>query len=289
MLVKKWGLALGGGGILAFSHLGVLEVMEKHGLFPDFISGCSAGALISGLYSIGKKLHEIRVDALEKVYETKPAQKAGPADWFGPISSLSISGIIQGNLMEKLIDKVSGKSWLTDAALPIAITSVDLISGKIVVFTNSPPVNSERCNSNRVYVHHAKMAEAIRASTSVPGIFAPKKMNDKLLVDGGILDMVPVYELRRMGAGEVIAVDLGTYADKPQKVDGVVSILLRSFALASRESTLNHLKKYCSLVLQPDAWLSGFPTKSKINALINAGRECAEFNMGQWKAIVARK
>lgn len=269
---------------MAFSHLGVLEVMENNGLIPDFISGCSAGALISGLYSVGKKLHEIRVDAMEEVYEAKPVQAESR---HGPISSLSISGIIQGNLLEKLIDKVSGKSWLSDAAMPLAITSVDLISGNIIVFTNNPPRYPKRYDLNRVYIHHAKMAEAVRASTSVPGVFAPKKMDGRLLVDGGILDMVPGYELRRMGAEEVIAVDLGTYADKPQKVDGIVSILLRSFALASRESTLNHMDKYCSLVLQPDSWISGIPTKSKINALIDVGRECAEANIWRWKAIVA--
>ena len=146
---------------MAFSHLGVLEVMEKHGLFPDFISGCSAGALISGLYSIGKKLTRYVLMHWKK-YMKQNRPKSRSCGLVRPYFQSFHFRHYPGESNGELIDKVSGKSWLTDAALPIAITSVDLISGKIVVFTNSPPVNSERCNSNRVYVHHAKMAEAIR-------------------------------------------------------------------------------------------------------------------------------
>ncbi|HHW18168.1 MAG TPA: hypothetical protein GXX30_04625 [Firmicutes bacterium] len=284
--MKKWGLALGGGGILGFAHLGVLEEMESRGLKPDFIAGTSAGAMIAGLYAAGVSLPGIRQQVTSMFYR-EDALDPLPWEAGGAISSMAFSGLLGGNLIEEALDRMCGGKRLNDAMIPLSITSVDVISGEIVVFTNLRPKVQSSALPGRTYVADARISEAIRASISVPGIFVPKRFQGRYLVDGGVRDMVPAYEVRRMGAQEVIAVDLGLHVDRPQKVSGAYGILTRSFALAARDGTLKSLKEHASLVLQPEVWDMGFPTPGKIKALVEAGRTCAAKNMERWISIIS--
>jgi len=284
--VKKWGLALGAGGIFGFAHLGVLQVMHQHDLKPNFIAGTSAGAIIAGLYALGVDLKVIEDEAAAAVLQTDALYTAS-LTYSQNISSMAFSGLIGGHLIEEALDRLCGGRRLRDAEIPLAIISVDLISGEIVVFTNRDPDLGTLAHPGRSYVGDAKVSEAIRASISIPGIFVPKKFNGRELVDGGVRDAVPAYEVRRMGAEEVVAVDLGWHVDRPQKVAGVYSIVTRSFHLASRDTVVRNLKNYASVVLRPEVGDIGFPTLSKIRALINKGKVCAEKNMDRWLAIVS--
>jgi len=284
--LKKWGLALGGGGILGFAHLGVLEVMEEHGLKPDFLAGTSAGAVVAGLYACGIRLRKIRTEIMKMSKRD---------DLFDPvasreddrIASLALSGLIQGSVIENALDRILKGRRIDDVDTPLSITSVDVSTGDIVIFTNRRPTHQARALPGRTYLGGVKVSEAIRASISVPGIFVPKDMGQRVLVDGGVRDMVPAFEVRRLGAEEVVAVDLGLHVEEPVQVTNVYSILMRSFALSVRDSVVEHLKSYASLVIQPDVKDIGFPTPAKLKELIDKGKECAEENMGRWLAIVS--
>lgn len=282
--MKKWGLALGAGGILGFAHIGVIQVMEEYGLKPAFISGSSAGAIVAALYSVGFKPRRIQ-NEVTKMAARNDLWDPVPAD--EKVSAMGISGIIGGKVIEGIFDvMLKGKS-LKSASMPLSICSVDLISGEIVVFTNEKPISDARVLPGRVYLDDCKISEAVRASISIPGIFVPKKIGGFHLVDGGVKDMVPAYEARRMGAEEVIAVDLGVHAERPEYATNLLSVVMRSFALASRETVVEQLKAHASLVLQPRVEDLGFPTPDKINKLIQEGRRCALENMGRWKSIVS--
>ena len=98
--------------------------------------------------------------------------------------------------------------------------------------------------------------------------------------------MVPAYEVRRMGAEEVIAVDLGLRVEVPEDAKSAVAILSRCFQLASRESTLRDLSCYASVTLQPEILEVGFPTPSRCREIIQAGRACAERNMPRIAALL---
>lgn len=280
--MKKWGLALGGGGILGVAHIGVLQALEALDLRPYIITGTSAGSIVAGMYACGVDLTRVADITSKATLEEDEAVDMqavalGAGQKFTP---LAFSGLMGGDLIELAIDRLVKGARLKDVRLSLAFMSVDITSGAIVVFTNTPPSSRSSAQAlemaGRLYVSDAKVSEALRASVSVPGVFVPKKFGPWSLVDGGIRDMVPVYEAKRMGADEVVAIDLSSHVEKPQKTTNAVSILSRSFALASRERTERYLTENASLTLQPEVWESGLPSKAKIRDLIDAGRKCVE-------------
>ncbi len=277
--MKKWGLALGGGGLLGLAHIGVLRAFEMHNLRPSIITGTSAGAVVAGLYAAGVDIAGLEDITRKTLTEEDESFDIQSLDVAGPITPMGLSGLIGGNTIEAAADKITHGARLEDAWMDLALMSVDIITGTIVVFTNCPPKSRSSAKAlemaGRTYVTDAKISEAIRASVSVPGVFKPKKFGPWWLVDGGIRDMVPVYEARRMGAAEVVAVDLSLHVEKPQQVSNAVAILSRSFALASRENTERSLTEHASITLQPDVWESGLPTPTKCRGLIDEGMACA--------------
>lgn len=288
--MRKWGLALGGGGILGFAHLGVLQVLEEHGFRPDIVTGTSAGGAVAGLLAAGFDFDGTDLeDEVLRVFSEEDALAVETL----PCEShterpLAITGILRGDLVEAMFHRLTMGKHLCESEISVSISSVNIESGTIVVFTSALPRPRARLlhtYRSRAYVSDAKFSEAIRASTSVPGVFSPKRFRGMSLVDGGIRDMVPAYEAMRMGACEVIAVDLGLHAVEFRETGNIVSILSRSFALAARESVERHLNEYASLILQPEVFDVGFPTPAKVRKLVQAGRECAEKNLFRIAAI----
>jgi NTE family protein len=293
IFMRKWGLALGGGGIYGLAHIGVLEVLERCGLVPDVIAGTSAGALIAGLWASGVDLTRIEKESGDVFFndgayeaEVKPLSRSLE------VAQMGVGGLVGGTLIESTIDRLTGGASLSDARIPLAITSVDLVSGLLVVFTNDPPRTRGMLQSlrarGRIYVTDAKISEAVRASISIPGLFVPKKFGEFTLVDGGVRDMVPVFEVRRMGAEEAVGVDLGLHVEHPQNPTNLMSVLSRSFSLSTRETTKRYLHEYATLILEPDVVsVTGFMTPAKMKSLISAGRVCAEKALGRLCRIVS--
>lgn len=176
----KIGLALGSGSARGWAHVGVIRALEEAGVTIDYIAGTSAGALVGAVYASG------RVDLLED---------AGLQFSRKHILSLSdpvlpISGLIDGVKITDFIHQYVLDKPIESLPLPLAIIATDLNTGDEVV------------------LREGNIVEAIRASISIPGIFKPVRKGDYLLVDGGLINPVPVRTLREMGADFVIAVDL---------------------------------------------------------------------------------
>jgi NTE family protein len=291
--MRKWGLALGGGGIYGLAHIGVLQVLERCGLVPDVIAGTSAGALVAGLWASGVHLTRIEREFSDVLLRDELYQaEIKPLSRSPDVAQMGIGGLIGGSLVESTIDRLTGGASLCDARIPLAITSVDVVSGFLVIFTNDPPRTRTMIESlkarGRLYVTDAKISEAVRASISIPGLFVPKKFEDFTLVDGGVRDMVPVFEVRRMGAREAVGVDLGLHVEHPYRPSNLMSVLSRSFSLSTRETTRRYLQEYATLTLEPDVVsVSGFMTPAKMKSLISAGRVCAEKALGRLCRIVS--
>ncbi|MGI6632081.1 MAG: patatin-like phospholipase family protein [Bacillota bacterium] len=291
--MRKWGLALGGGGVYGLAHIGVLQVLERYGLVPDAIAGTSAGALVAGLWASGVDLTRIEVETTEALLADESYEATvQPVSMSMNVTQMGITGLVRGGFIESTVDRLTGGAYLRDARIPLAITSVDVVTGSLVIFTNDPPRKRSMVESlaamGRLYVTDAKISEAARASISIPGVFTPKPFGEFTLVDGGIRDMVPVFEVRRMGVSEAVGVDLGLHVDRPHKPSSLVSVVSRSFSLSARETTQRNLQEYATLTLQPDVMsVTGLLSRAKVRNLISAGRVCAERALGRLCRIVS--
>ncbi len=180
-------VALGGGGSRGAAHLGVLRVLEREGYRIRALAGTSIGSLVGALYASGRSLDEIEdlFDAVDPVRLYGWPLSDGPG-------LLGVRGIA-----EWVNDHLGGLTF-ADLKIPLAVVAVDL-------------------NSNReVILREGSVAEAVLGSMAVPGIFPPRKLQDYLLIDGGVLDPVPVRPARALAPGlPVVAVSLLPPLEEP--------------------------------------------------------------------------
>lgn len=176
---RRLGLALGGGAIRGAAHLGVLAVLEREGIRPDVVAGVSAGAIVGAGVAAGVPAAEM-YEALRKAGWL---QIAVPA-WRSKLSMLDSSPL--GALIER-VTEVCDFEGLT---LPFAALATDLLTGTQAVITSGP------------------LREAVVASSAIPGLFEPVRREGRLLVDGQLLENVPVQAARDLGADYVLGVDV---------------------------------------------------------------------------------
>jgi NTE family protein len=175
---RRIGLALGGGGGKGGAHLGVLAALEELGIPIDVIAGTSAGGFVGVLYAAG-----FRLDQIASIFPTFALRRIATRD-------PTRTGLIGARKRETLLMRVLGDRTFADLRIPCAVTAADLVSGRLVVIDQGP------------------LVPALMATTAIPGILPPVVRGEEVLVDGGVLDNVPVDVAERMGARRVIAVQL---------------------------------------------------------------------------------
>jgi len=190
----KIGLALGGGAALGFAHIGVIKMLESHGIVPDYVVGTSAGAVVGSLYAGGFDafaMQKLAIQLDETLF----------ADW-----TLRGPGLLKGEALQSFVNQHLKRRPLEKLNIPFGTVVTDLNSGERVVFRNGDS------------------GMAVRASAAVPGVFQPVAINGRQYVDGGLTSPVPVRAVREMGADFVIAVDISATAEG-QPVDSMSAIL----------------------------------------------------------------
>lgn len=187
---KRVGLALGSGGARGWAHLGVLEVLEEKGVAVDRVAGVSMGAAVGAFFAAGRSpvLRDLAVNL----------------DWnrlrqfFWEIS-LSRSGLTDGKRLLEETANLLGASAFEELGLPMRAVATDLATGGEVVLAAGD------------------LLQALRASISIPGLFSPVRLDGRLLVDGGLVNPVPINVVRDMGAEVVIAVDVSQGYEQEEK------------------------------------------------------------------------
>ena len=175
------GLALGAGAAKGFAHIGVLQALEEAGVRVDMIAGSSMGAVIGGGYAAGLSVEEISNVALG-------------SDWLDVLQLIDpvfpTRGFIDGQKIEAFLNKLYENKNIEDLDMPFAATTVDILKGDLYVLNTG------------------NLAKAARASSSIPIVFNPMANMDQVLVDGGMIDPVPIDVVRAMGADFIIAVNV---------------------------------------------------------------------------------
>lgn len=203
-------VALGGGGAKGFAHIGVLKVLESHGIRPRIVTGTSAGSFVGSMYASGKSPFDLQDIAL-KLEESD-------------IRDLTFSsqGFIEGKRLQDFVNRQVGSRTLQQFPIRFAAIATDMDTGRKVAFITG------------------NAGQAVRASCSIPNVFVPAMIGGKRYADGGLVSPVPVSSARDLGADIVIAVDISS-RPKAGAAPGMFSILdqtLNIMALGALEREL---------------------------------------------------
>ena len=248
----RLGLALGGGAARGFAHIGVIQVLEEAGIRPDLVVGTSAGSLVAALYAHGKTGAELANLALTM-------DEGAITDWAFPSR-----GLIRGEALARYVREQTGGQSIEQLKMRLGVVATDLDSGTAILF------------------ERGDVGLAVRASSSVPAVFQPVKINGREYVDGGLVSPVPVRFARQMGAEMIIAVDISSPPDGAATGD-TMKLLLQTFAIMGKSINQFELRD-ADIVLRPTlVGVSGADFTSRVRAL-RAGREMATQLLPEIKA-----
>lgn len=218
----KLGLAMSGGGIKGAAHIGVIQALQEENIKVDIVGGTSIGSIVAALYAMEYTPSEMLklFNYFSKLIFKNSTMYTDPK---GKKSlSIKAGGIYSGENIAYAIEeagKYKNIKKLRDLKIPIVIPAVDLRDSEKYVFTNMDKINDK-------YLNKADVSIAVRASSSYPAIFAPCIYNKHKFVDGGILDNIPVEEVKNIGADKVIAVRFKL--NKTSRTTGLRSTLNKS-------------------------------------------------------------
>ena len=254
----KVGLALSGGAARGIAHIGVLKALEEAQIPIDMIAGASSGALIGALYAA-----RLDIETIEKVALGLKWREF--ADF-----TLPKMGLISGKGIEEFVSEHTGVSDFKELKIPLAIVTTDLISEREVVFREGP------------------LARIVQASCSIPGVYTPVKHEDMLLVDGGIINVLPTDVLRRMGADFVIGVDVNTKATISPEPKNVFQVILQSWDVISRQGA-ERAKKDADLVIYPEIGDISRIDLKRAQELLQAGYQATQEIIPRLKREMRRR
>ncbi|MBA1324371.1 patatin-like phospholipase family protein [Pseudomonas plecoglossicida] len=274
----KVGLVLSGGAARGLAHIGVLKALEEQGVRVDAIAGTSMGAVIGGLYASGYSVEELEklattLDWQQALSDAPPRKdvpfrrKQDDRDFlvkqklsFRDDGSLGLPlGVIQGQnlalLLESKLAHTADTRDFDKLPIPFRAVATDIASGEKVVF------------------RRGHLPQVIRASMSIPAVFAPVEMDGRLLVDGGMVDNIPLDVAREMGVDLAIVVDIGTPLRDRKQLNTVVDVLNQSITLMTRRNSEEQLANLHrdDILIQPPLAAFGVTDFGRTAEMIEAG------------------
>ncbi|HEY0914127.1 MAG TPA: patatin-like phospholipase family protein [Solimonas sp.] len=216
----KVALVLGGGGARGFAHVGVLKMLDAQGLKPDMVVGTSAGSVAGALYAAGFNGFDLQEMAFA-------LDRATVADW-----SMFGKGLIRGEALQNFINNAVKQKPIEKLKIPFACVAARLDSGEGVLF------------------QRGNLGQAVRASSSVPGVFQPVQIGGHEYVDGGLVSPVPIRYARQMGATFIIAVDVST-PPAGTASEGKFDVLMRTFDIMGQSIRAAELPQ-ADIIIKPD-------------------------------------
>jgi NTE family protein len=215
-------LVLGGGAARGFAHVGVIRILEQEKIPVDMIVGTSVGSLIGVIYAAAPDSRNLETTAFQLEREdlldfTLFTLKKGP---------------IIGDRLERFVSQKVPVSRIEDLKIPFAAVATEIRTGRRVILNRGP------------------LARAVRASCALPGVFQPVEMDGMLLVDGGVLESLPVPTAKFLGADVTIAVDVGVKIKEIQAAD-FVTIVIQALSISGAEMRRRHAEE-ADVLIHPD-------------------------------------
>ncbi len=242
-LKLKIGLALGGGAAKGFAHIGVIKMLEASGIHPDVAAGTSAGSVVGALYASGMDAFQLQETAFG-LDETKIRDVR-----------LFSGGLVQGRALQDYVNQLLHHQSIEQLKIPFAAVATQLETGQRTVFVRG------------------NTGQAVRASSSIPGVFEPVAINGKHYVDGGVVSPIPVDAARQLGADFVIAVDISTKPNgsNPQ---GMMNIVGQTIAIMGQQLGTQETAR-ADVVIRPNISAIGPTDFEQKNQAILEGERAA--------------
>ncbi len=259
MLKPKVALVLGAGSARGLAHIGVLQVFEENDVHFDFIVGCSMGAMVGGIYACGTNLY-----MLDKMIETINH------NIFFDVHIPRL-GFIAGKKISTFLELMTKKKDFSQLEIPLTLVATDLV------------------NRQKIILEEGVVAEAIRASISIPGVFNPVIKDDMVLVDGAVLDRLPISVAREKGADIIIAIDVSFGGGKKDSIQNTLDVIMVSIDIMQEQqfnTQFELINPACDILIQPKV-KDYSPRDFKCSReLINLGREAAQEKLAEIEAKI---
>jgi len=282
------GLALSGGAAKGLVHIGVLEVLREAEIPIDRIAGTSMGAVIGGVYCLNPNLEDIKQEA-HRIIESdafkgiglEKFREADEDTWFDRLRNRLKGGVVMAESflkqsfvpeenLHKIFKTIFGENTFDDLKIPFSAVSLDLISGRDIT------------------IKEGYLWEAVKSSAAIPGIFPPVRIDEKVLVDGGVTANIPVEAVRSLGADIAIAVVFEQSPSPPGKLDTAFEVYMRSDELAKAKLERMLLSK-ADVVIPVDVMGHHWTEFESVDFFIERGRISAEENLKNIKDAITKK
>lgn len=287
--MAKFGLALGGGGARGLAHIGVLKVLDSEGIKLNFITGCSMGAIIGGLYAYfgsakeveifirdlieHPKFIELGIDRLNKKIK-KPDKNYFEQfiDYievrFQALKSLNSHSYFDEEATKEIYT-IFPDVQIENLQIKFSAIATDLLSGEEINFTKG------------------NLRDIIRASSAIPGIFPPVKCENYFLVDGSASESVPAGKVREIGADRVLAVDVTRNLKVVEEPKNIFEILFRTEDISSYHLSILRLRE-ADLVIRPQIKQLTWADYDKIDEIISGGEIITKAYLNDIKKLLNR-
>ena len=252
----KVALVLGGGAARGFAHIGVIKSLEAQGIVPDIVVGTSAGSVVGALYAGGMSGFDMQKLALQM-------EEGMVLDW-----ALPNRGVLKGEALQAFINQQLKNQSIQKLPKPLGVVATDLQSGEMVLF------------------RQGNTGMAVRASSTLPGIFQPVEISGRDYVDGGLTSPVPAQAARTMGADFVIAVDISNVSRR-EKLTGTMDVMLQTFAIMGHAISLHELEDADVVIRPKTAAISSTDFEGRHLAILE-GEKAAAAVMPELKARLAK-
>lgn len=259
----KLGIALGGGGAKGFAHIGVLKTLSKAGYDFDVVTGTSIGALVGAVYAASN------LDKLEEI--TSKFKNLDIPFLLTP--TISKQGLFSGKKIETLLKEVVNQSRIEDLPKTFAAVCVDL---------NKPEI---------ITIHSGELVKAVRASIAIPGIFTPVINGNQMLVDGGVLEPVPIEAAKMLGAEFIVAVDLLSKSSNMKKnTESNLVDIIQKTSITTQQCLTSFRMKFSppNILIEPEVGNIGVLDFKNGSKIVKEGEKAAKKVLPQLAELLNR-
>ena len=283
----KLGLALSGGGIRGIAHAGALKALEDNKITVDIIGGTSSGALVASLYAMGYSPYYIYLlfkrYAKDIVGINSSPVISGIGNFFKS-KKVSMTGLKTGESIEEAYNNLAlrnGIKKINDIKkMPIVIPAVDIKESKEYVFTNRIPIDTKQKDK---YINDISIGKAVRASSSFPAVFCPCEFKKHSFLYGGVLDNIPVTEVKKQGADKIIAINFK--ADEINEQSNIMDVVMRTIDIMGNKIGEKNLEK-SDYVLTIKTDKTGLLDVKKLDNCYKYGYEAVSKKIGEIKQVL---